>query len=106
MSVLELEDAIQLDILGRLAVWPHLTSRGVLAVCKYWHSLVASAPELAKSVRVREAPVAAGMRENVESYDVVPQWALVRFHTFVIFMAILVLLLALLLAKGAESSLN
>jgi hypothetical protein len=42
MTVLDLEEALQLDIIQRLPLWPHLTPRhGVPGVCAAWRRLVA-----------------------------------------------------------------
>jgi len=42
MSILDLEEALQLDILQRLPLWPNLTPRhGVSGVCAAWRRLVA-----------------------------------------------------------------
>ena len=47
MSVLELEEALQLDILRRLPLWPHLTPRhGAAGVCAAWRGLVAGKSEI------------------------------------------------------------
>ena len=44
-AILELEDAIRLDILRRLPAWPfHTAQHGVASVCVAWRALVASIP--------------------------------------------------------------
>jgi hypothetical protein len=77
MSILELEEAIQRDIIGRLPPWPYLTARyGVQGVCKAWRTLILSSPDLHKSAHVREAPVAAGVRQDASDGHVTPYCAL------------------------------
>ena len=85
MSVLELEEALQLDILRRLPLWPHLTPRhGAAGVCAAWRGLVASAPALAARCAVREAPPAAGVGgvfradcrgDGAPHGELAPRWA-------------------------------
>jgi len=81
-AILELEDAIQLDILRRLPAWPFLTAQhGVASVCVAWRALVEnSSPSLMAELSVMEAPRAAGITDDAgaQCYDMAPRWALVR----------------------------
>jgi len=86
-AILELEDAIQLDILRRLPAWPFLTAQhGVASVCVAWRVLVASSPSLMAELSVMEAPRAAGITNDAgaQCYDMVLRWALVRVSDVVL----------------------